>query len=109
MNVDTIQLKLMHFDEVARRTTHDERELYALTLQRFLYHKQHPKIGFLVTSLLSSPAETKLFEKEQKFLKIHGKDESQVSAKKPTGDEKEKKSTSADSEQPLSNFLCPHS
>ena len=107
VNVDTLQLKLMHLDEVARRTTHDERELYALTLQRFLCHKQHPKIGFLVTSLLSSPAETKLFEKEQKFLKIHGKDESQVSAKKPTGDEKEKKSFSADSEQPLPNYFMP--
>ena len=54
-----------------------------------------------MTSLLSSPAETKLFEKEQKFPKIHGKDNSQVFAKKPTGYEKEKKSTSADSEQPL--------
>lgn len=107
VNVDTLQLKLMHLDEVARRTSHDERELYALTLQRFLCHKQHPKIGFLVTSLLSSPAETKLFEKEQKFLKVHGKDDSQVSAKKTTGDEKEKKSTSADLEQHLPGYFMP--
>ena len=106
VNVDTLQLKLMHLDEIARRTSHDERELYALTLQRFLCHKQHPKIGFLVTSLLSSPAETKLFEKEQKFLKIHGKPETKGSAKKFTTDEKEKKSTS-DLEQPYPSYFMP--
>ena len=38
VNVDTIQLKLMHLDEMARRTTHDERELYALTLQRSAFY-----------------------------------------------------------------------
>ncbi|CAG2199808.1 unnamed protein product [Mytilus edulis] len=72
INVDTLQLKLMHLDEVARRVGHQDRELYSMVLQRFLCHKNHERVGFLVTSLLSSPAETKLFEKEQKFLKIHG-------------------------------------
>jgi len=50
-----------------------------MVLQRFLCHKNHDKIGFLVTSLLSSPAETKIFEKEQKFLKVHGSDKEKVS------------------------------
>lgn len=75
INVDTLQIKLMHLDEAARRAGHTNRELYSLALQRFLCHKQHPKIGFLITSLLSSPAEAKLFEKEQKFLKLHGKEQ----------------------------------
>ena len=75
VNVDTLQLKLMHLDEVARRANHPDKELYASVLQRFLCHKKHEKIGFLVTSLLSTPAEAKLFEKEQKFLKLHGSDE----------------------------------
>lgn len=58
--VDTLQLKLVHLDEVARRAGHDSSELNALTLQRFLLHKQNPRIGFLTTSLLSSPAEKKV-------------------------------------------------
>lgn len=94
INVDTLQLKLMHLDEVARRANHDNRELYALTLQRFLCHKQNPKIGFLITSLLSSPAETKLFEKEQKFLKLHGKEDMQQACKKDAKEEKEKEKKS---------------
>ena len=72
INVDTLQLKLMHLDEVARRVNDTNRELYSMVLQRFLCHKNHDKIGFLVTSLLSTPAETKIYEKEQKFLKVHG-------------------------------------
>lgn len=79
INVDTMQLKLMHLDEVARRVNDSNRELYSMVLQRFLCHKNHDKIGFLVTSLLSSPAETKIFEKEQKFLKVHGSDKEKVS------------------------------
>ena len=71
VNVDTMQLKLMHLDEMARRVNHSDKELFSLVLQRFLCHKNHENIGFLVTSLLST-AETKLFEKEQKFLKLHG-------------------------------------
>ena len=64
INVDMVQLKLMHLEEVASWANHDNRELYALTLQCFLCHKQNPKVGFLITSLLSSAEETKLFEKE---------------------------------------------
>jgi len=79
INVDTMQLKLMHLDEVARRVNDSNRELYSMVLQRFLCHKNHDKIGFLVTSLLSSPAETKIFEKEQTFLKVHGSDKEKVS------------------------------
>lgn len=100
INVDTLQLKLMHLDEVARRANHDSRELYSITLQRFLCHKQNPQIGFLITSLLSTPAESKLFEKEQKFLKLHGKDGLQQSGRKESKDEKEKeKKNSSDNER----------
>ena len=74
INIDTLTLKLMHLDEVARRVNHNDKELYSMVLQRYLCHKHHDRVGFLVTSLLSSPAETKIFEKEQKFLKIHGND-----------------------------------
>ena len=62
----------MHLDEVARRSNHQDRDLCSSVLQRFLCNKQHPKIGFLVTSLLSTAAEAKLFDKEQKFLKVYG-------------------------------------
>ena len=72
MNIDTLQMKLMHLDEVARRNDHDDRELFASALERFLCHKQHPKIGFLISSILSTPAESKILKKEQKFLKLHG-------------------------------------
>ena len=74
INSDTLQLKLMHLDEVARRCGHEDREKFSMVLQRFLCHKTHPKIGFLVTSLLSTPEETKMFEKEQKFIKLHSKE-----------------------------------
>jgi hypothetical protein len=43
-----------------------------MVLQRFLCNKDQPRIGHLVTSLLCSPAEAKVYEKEQKFLKLHG-------------------------------------
>ena len=76
LNVDTLQIKLMHLDDMGRRTNHDDKDLFSSVLQRFLCHKSNPKIGFLVTSLLCTPAETKLFDKEQKFLKMHGKAES---------------------------------
>ena len=45
INTDTLQVKLMHLDEVARRASHKQRELYAMVLQRFLCNKQHSKIG----------------------------------------------------------------
>ncbi|KAK3086384.1 hypothetical protein FSP39_017669 [Pinctada imbricata] len=76
LNVDTLQLKLMHLDDIGRRTSHEDKDLFSSVLQRFLCHKSNPKIGFLVTSLLCTPAESKLYEKEQKFLKLHGKVES---------------------------------
>lgn len=103
VNVDTLQMKLMHLDEVARRTSHKDRELFSLTLQRFLCHKQHENIGFLITSLLSSPAETKLFEKEHKFLKLHGKDQS--GSKNTEGKGKDKKQ---EVEQPQGVATFPH-
>ena len=66
-NVDTLQLKLMHLDEIARRNQHPDRDLYSSALERFLCHKKHPKIGFLISSILSNPSETKILKKEQKF------------------------------------------
>ena len=72
INVDTVQMKLMHLDEMGRRFDHGDKELYSLVLQRFLCNKDQPRIGHLVTSLLCSPAEAKVYEKEQKFLKLHG-------------------------------------
>ena len=91
INIDQLQVKLMHLDEVARRASHKDRELYAMVLQRFLCNKQHPKIGFLVSSLLSTAAESRLIEKEHKFLKLHGKDNGSASSKKNESEEKEKK------------------
>lgn len=72
LNIDTLQIKLMHLDEVVRRTRHDDRELFSMVLQRFLCHKSRKNIGFIVTSLLSTPAESKIYEKEQFFLELHG-------------------------------------
>ena len=61
----------------------------------FLCHKNHPRIGLLVTSILSSPTEAKIIEKEQKFLKLHNKEEKDEQTSKPskqnvpvTGDDK---------------------
>lgn len=71
INVDTLQMKLMHLDEMGRRFDHGDKELYSLVLQRFLCNKDKPRIGHLVTSLLCSPSEANLYEKEQIFLKLH--------------------------------------
>ena len=68
----------MHLDEVARRSQHADRELFSMVLQRFLCHKSKQNIGFLITSLLSTPAESKIFEKEQKFLKLHAHENEKV-------------------------------
>ena len=72
INVDTFQMKLMHLDEMGRRFDHGDKELYSMVLQRFLCNKDQPRIGHLVTSLLCSPAEAKVYEKEKKILKLHG-------------------------------------
>ena len=72
INVDTFQMKLMHLDEMGRRFDHGNKELYSMVLQRFLCNKDQPRIGHLVTSLLCSPAEAKVYAKEQTFLKLHG-------------------------------------
>ena len=85
LNIDTLQMKLMHLDEIGRRTQHADRELFSIVLQRFLCHKSHAGIGFLVSSLLASSTEARLLEKEHKFLKLHGKD------KKSEDNEKSKK------------------
>ena len=37
VNVDTLLMKLMHFDEVGRRTQHDDRELYSKVLERLSF------------------------------------------------------------------------
>ena len=74
LNTDTLQMKLMHLDEIGRRTQHADRELFSIVLQRFLCHKSHAGIGFLVSSLLVSFTEARLLEKEHKFLKLHSKE-----------------------------------
>ena len=82
-NEDTLQLKLMRLNAVARRTNHKDRELFLTTLQHFLCNKKHKRIASLITSLLSSPEEGKLYEKVQKFVKLYGDSESdQMSSKK---------------------------
>ena len=85
VNVDTLQLKLMHLDEVGRRTQHDEKDLFSRVLEWFLFHKTHPQVGLLVSTLLSSSTDARLFDKEHKFLKLHGGE------KKKTEPEKNKK------------------
>ena len=103
LNVDTLQMKLMHLDEVARRVSHENRELYALALQRFLDHKENKKVGFLVSQLLSTPTESKLYDKEHKFLKLCGKE---VQSKTEVKTEKEKEKPKEMKTTPeMDNFL----
>ena len=66
LNIDTLQIKLMHLDEVGRRTRHDDRELFSVVLQTFLCHKSKKNIGFLVTSLLRTQL-NQIFMKKNKI------------------------------------------
>ena len=68
INVDTLHMKLMHLIEMGKRIDHGDKELYSMVLQRFLYNKDRPRISHLVTSLLCSPTEAKLYEKEKQIL-----------------------------------------
>ena len=72
LNIDTLQMKLIRLDELARRHDHHDKERISFILQRFLYHKHENKVGLLVATLLSSKTEAAIFEKEQKFFKVHG-------------------------------------
>lgn len=90
INVDTLQLKLMHLDEVSRRSQHEDKDLFSRVLERFLCHKSHPQVGLLVSTLLSSSTDARLFDKEHKFLKLHGEDKKKAEA------EKSKKTSSED-------------
>ena len=83
VNVDTLQMKLMHLDEVGRRTQHDDRELYSKVLERFIFHKTLKKVGLLVSTLLSTSTDARLYDKEHKFLKLHGGDKEKEDAEKP--------------------------
>ena len=47
LNIDTLQMKLIRLDELARRHDHHDKERISFTLQRFLYHKHEDKVGFL--------------------------------------------------------------
>ena len=94
LNVDTLQLKLMRLEEVARRMDHKDNELFSTVLQHFLCTKKHKKIGSLITSMLATPVEAKAYEKFQKFVKIYGDVEEEKSSskkEKSSGDEKEVK------------------
>ena len=62
-------------------------------------------IGCLVSSLLSSAAESRLIEKEHKFLKLHGKDNPTTLSKKQESEEKEKKYP--DTEFQLAPYMLP--
>ncbi len=105
LNVDTLQMKLMHLDEVARRTRHVERELYSMVLLRFLNHKEKRNVGFLVTSLLSSQAEARIFEKEQKFLKLYANDNVSTQDKSPNKPPPTPKQAESQSEDNLSTVV----
>lgn len=106
LSIDSLQVKLMHLEEVARRASHKDRELYSMVLQRFLCNKQHPKIGFLISSLLSSAAESKLLDKEHKFLKLHAKDSNAAHSGNTEAAEKEKKQP-VNSEVPVGPYMMP--
>ena len=83
VNVDTLQIKLMHLDEVGRRTQQDDRELYSKVLERFIFHKTFKKVGLLVSTLLSTSTDARLYDKEHKFLKLYGGDKAKEDAEKP--------------------------
>ena len=74
LNVDSLQLKLIHLEDLGRCTMHEDRELYSKVLERFQVRKDHPKVGSLILTLLSSSTDALVFNKEHKFLKLHGKD-----------------------------------
>ena len=84
VNVDTLQMKLMHLDETGRRTQHEDKGLFSKVLERFQFHKKRDDVGDLVANLLSSPSDARLYDKEHKFLKLHRKD--QKSEDKKPGD-----------------------
>ena len=107
INVDSLQMKLMHLDEMGRRYNHTDKELYSLVLQRFLCNKSQPRIGHLITSLLCSAAEAKIYEKEQKFLKLHGKFDQKVEVTANVEGNKNKESVpnSFDQLTPMFQFM----
>jgi hypothetical protein len=94
---------------VARRVNHSDKELFSLVLQRFLCHKNHENIDFLVTSLLSSTAETKLFEKEQKFLKLHGTEKQKKPDQNPHSEQKSHVENESNFQQLVSMMQVMHS
>lgn len=105
LNIDTLQMKLMHLDEVARRIQHPERELYSLVLLRFLNHKDKRNIGFLITSLLSTQAESRIFEKEQKFLKLYATETAPPQPQKEAVTKPSPKADSEDNYAMMYNFM----
>ena len=82
LNVNLLQLKLMHPEDLGRCTLHEDRELYSKVLERFQACKDHPEVGSLILTLLSSSTDTLVLNKEHKFLKLHGKDKKNLEQEK---------------------------
>ena len=96
---------------MGRRFDHGNKELYSMVLQRFLCNKDQPRIGHLVTSLLCSPAEAKVYEQEQQFLKLQGNkgiDTEPSNSNVATKIERSRRSTNLQQCYNLCNILFRH-
>lgn len=71
MSLDILHQKLVRLEDAARRANHSQIKKFGMVLQRFSFYKvENPaQVGQLILSLLSTPEETAILEKERKFLK----------------------------------------
>ena len=53
-DLNSLQLKLMHLEDLGRHTLHEDSKLYSKVLERFQVRKDHPEVGSIILTLLSS-------------------------------------------------------
>ena len=66
LNVYSLQLKLMHLEDLGPATLHEDRKLYLKVLERFQVRKNHPEVGSIILTLLSSSTDALDTRKDRK-------------------------------------------
>ena len=69
MNTDTLYKNIINMDTLAREIDHPDKDKVALVTARFLANKSQERVGVLVATLLSSPHESALLERERNVFK----------------------------------------
>ena len=84
-DMEVLNAKLLHLENVARKSDHKDKDKFTIVLSRFVAHKGKPSFAAsLMLTLLSTKEEATIYEKEQKMIKRFGEGALPSSSSKTT-------------------------